>query len=93
MGDNTNWTLAGVKAVAAMPSREELNCFYRGLCIAAPGSNIAGVIGAPASNIASVLIATIEEKGCLSNRKTPRGFTALRWNTFNLIGKSLKWPI
>jgi len=52
--------IAGVKAVAAMPSREELIASIVG-CIGAPASNIAGAIGAPASNIASVL-STIEEK-------------------------------
>ena len=52
--------VAGVKAVAVMPNREELIASIVG-CISAPGSNIAGVIGAPASNIASVL-STIEEK-------------------------------
>ena len=51
---------AGVKAVAAMPSREELIASIVG-CIAAPGSNIAGAIGAPASNIAGIL-STIEER-------------------------------
>jgi large subunit ribosomal protein L10 len=51
---------AGVKAVAAMPSREELIASIVG-CIAAPASNIAGAVGAPASNIASIL-ETIEEK-------------------------------
>ncbi len=51
---------AGVKAVAAMPSRDELIASIVG-CIAAPASNIAGVIGAPASNIASIL-STIEER-------------------------------
>ena len=51
---------AGVKAVAGMPSREELIASIVG-CIAAPASNIAGAIGAPASNIASIL-STIEEK-------------------------------
>ena len=51
---------AGVKAVAAMPSREELIASIAG-CIGAPASNIAGAIGAPASNIASIL-STIEEK-------------------------------
>ena len=51
---------AGVKAVAKMPSREELIASIVG-CIGAPASNIAGAIGAPASNIASVL-STIEEK-------------------------------
>lgn len=51
---------AGVKAVAAMPSREELIASIVG-CIGAPASNIAGAIGAPASNIASIL-STIEEK-------------------------------
>jgi large subunit ribosomal protein L10 len=52
--------VAGVKAVAVMPNREELIASIVG-CISAPGSNIAEVIGAPASNIASVL-STIEEK-------------------------------
>jgi large subunit ribosomal protein L10 len=51
---------AGVKAVAAMPSREELIASIVS-CIGAPASNIAGAIGAPASNIASIL-STIEEK-------------------------------
>lgn len=51
---------AGVKAVAAMPSREELLAQIVS-CIGAPASNIAGAIGAPASNIASIL-STIEEK-------------------------------
>ena len=52
---------AGVKAVAEMPSREELIASIAG-CIAAPAANIAGAIGAPASNIASIL-STIEERG------------------------------
>ena len=51
---------AGVKAVAAMPSREELISSIVG-CIGAPASNIAGAIGAPASNVASIL-STIEER-------------------------------
>ncbi|SMX30897.1 50S ribosomal protein L10 [Actibacterium lipolyticum] len=51
---------AGVKAVAAMPSREELIASIVG-CIGAPASNIAGAIGAPASNVASIL-STIEER-------------------------------
>ncbi len=50
----------GVKAVAKMPSREELIASIVG-CIAAPAANIAGAIGAPASNIASIL-STIEDK-------------------------------
>ena len=50
----------GVKAVAKMPSRDELIASIVG-CIGAPASNIAGAIGAPASNIASIL-STIEEK-------------------------------
>ncbi len=50
----------GVKAVAKMPSREELIAQIVS-CIGAPASNIAGAIGAPASNIASILT-TIEEK-------------------------------
>nr|WP_283094779.1 50S ribosomal protein L10 [Loktanella sp. SALINAS62] len=59
MGE-TALDLEGVKAVAGMPSREELIASIVG-CIAAPASNIAGAIGAPASNIASIL-STIEEK-------------------------------
>jgi large subunit ribosomal protein L10 len=51
---------AGVKAVAGMPSREELIASIVA-CIGAPASSIAGAIGAPASNIASIL-STIEEK-------------------------------
>jgi large subunit ribosomal protein L10 len=51
---------AGVKAVAAMPSREELIAQIVSQ-IGAPAANIAGAIGAPASNIASIL-STIEEK-------------------------------
>ncbi len=51
---------AGVKAVAAMPSREELIASIAG-CIGAPAANIAGAIGAPASNIAGIL-STIEER-------------------------------
>jgi len=51
---------AGVKAVAAMPSREELIASIVG-AIGAPASNIAGAVGAPASNIASIL-STIEER-------------------------------
>ncbi|MEM7723106.1 MAG: 50S ribosomal protein L10 [Pseudomonadota bacterium] len=48
MGDNVLDT-AGVKAVAKMPSREELI------------ASIVGCLGAPASNIASIL-STIEDK-------------------------------
>jgi large subunit ribosomal protein L10 len=51
---------AGVKVVAAMPSREELLAQIAS-CIGAPASNIAGAIGAPASNIAGIL-STIEER-------------------------------
>ena len=51
---------AGVKAVASMPSREELIAQIAS-CIGAPASNIAGAIGAPASNIASILT-TLEER-------------------------------
>ncbi len=59
MGE-TALDLAGVKAVAALPSREELIAQIVSQ-IGAPASNIAGAIGAPASNIASIL-STIEEK-------------------------------
>jgi large subunit ribosomal protein L10 len=51
---------AGVKAVASMPSREELIASIVA-CLGAPTSAIAGAIGAPASNIASILT-TIEER-------------------------------
>ena len=50
----------GVKAVAKMPSRDELIASIVG-CIGAPAANIAGAIGAPASNIASIL-STLEER-------------------------------
>jgi len=59
MGENA-LDVAGVKAVAAMPSRDELISLIAG-CIGAPASNIAGAIGAPASNIAGIL-STIEDK-------------------------------
>ncbi len=51
---------AGVKAVASMPSREELIASVVA-SIGAPAANLAGAIGAPAANIASIL-STIEEK-------------------------------
>lgn len=50
----------GVKAVAAMPSREELIASIVA-CLGAPASSIAGAIGAPGSAIASILT-TIEER-------------------------------
>lgn len=59
MGD-TALDPAGVKAVASMPSREELIAQIVS-CLGAPGSSIAGAIGAPASNIASILT-TLEER-------------------------------
>lgn len=59
MGD-TVLDEAGVKALAAMPSREEVIASIVG-CIGAPAANIAGAIGAPASNIASIL-STLEER-------------------------------
>ena len=51
---------AGVKAVASMPSREELIAQIVA-CIGSPAANLAGAIGAPAANIAGIL-KTIEEK-------------------------------
>ncbi len=51
---------AGVKAVAAMPSRDELIAQIVSI-IGAPASSIAGAIGAPASNIAGIL-STIEDR-------------------------------
>ncbi len=59
MGD-TILDPAGVKAVAALPSREELIASIAA-CLGAPASALAGAIGAPASNIASILT-SIEEK-------------------------------
>lgn len=59
MGENA-LDPAGVKAVAQMPSREELIASIVS-CIGAPASNIAGAIGAPASNIAGIL-STLEER-------------------------------
>ncbi len=59
MGD-TVLDQAGVKAVASMPSREELIAQIVGM-IGSPASGLAGAIGAPAANIASIL-KTIEEK-------------------------------
>ncbi|MGR3343567.1 MAG: 50S ribosomal protein L10 [Paracoccaceae bacterium] len=50
----------GVRAVARMPSRDELIASIAG-CIGAPAANIAGAIGAPAANIASIL-STIEDR-------------------------------
>lgn len=52
---------AGVKMVAAMPSRDELFAQIAGM-IGAPASDLAGALGAPASNIAGIL-STIEERG------------------------------
>ena len=51
---------AGVKAVASLPSREELIASVVA-CIGAPAAGIAGAIGAPASNIAGIL-STLEER-------------------------------
>ena len=51
---------AGVKAVAAMPSRDELLAQIASI-LGAPASNIAGASGAPASNIAGIL-STLEER-------------------------------
>ena len=51
----------GVKAVAQMPSREELIASIVG-CLGAPGSAVAGAIGVPASAIAGILT-TLEERG------------------------------
>jgi len=50
----------GVKAVAQMPSREELIASVVA-CIGAPASALAGAIGAPGSNIAGIL-STLEER-------------------------------
>jgi large subunit ribosomal protein L10 len=57
---NTVLDPAGVKAVAQLPSREELIASIAA-CIGAPASNLAGAIGGPASAIAGIL-STIEER-------------------------------
>lgn len=59
MGD-TVLDAAGVKTLAAMPSREEVLAQIVG-CLISPAANIASAIGAPASNIASILT-TLEER-------------------------------
>lgn len=51
---------AGVTAVAAMPSREELIASIVAT-IGAPAAGLAGAIGAPAANIAAILT-TLEER-------------------------------
>lgn len=50
----------GVKALAAMPSREETLATIAAM-LGAPASNLASAIGAPASNIAGIL-STLEER-------------------------------
>ena len=50
----------GVKALASMPSREELLASIV-LTITSPASNLAGAVGAPASNLAGIL-QTLEER-------------------------------
>jgi large subunit ribosomal protein L10 len=57
---NAALTPDGVKAVAQMPSREELIASVVA-CIGAPASALAGAIGAPGSNIAGIL-STLEER-------------------------------
>lgn len=52
--------VAGVKSLAAMPSREELIASIVG-CIGAPAANLASAIGAPAANLAGILT-TLEER-------------------------------
>ncbi len=59
MGENS-LDVAGVKALASMPSRDELISSIVS-CIAAPSAGIAGAIGGPGSSIASI-ISTIEER-------------------------------
>ena len=58
MGKN-DLDVAGVKALASMPSRDELISSIVG-CIGAPAANLAGVLTSPGSNIASIL-SSIEE--------------------------------
>ncbi len=56
----TKLDVAGVKAVAKLPSRDELIASIAG-CIGAPASNIAIILGAPASDIAGIL-SSVEDK-------------------------------
>ena len=51
---------AGVKAVAALPSRDELIASVVA-CIGSPASQLVSAIGAPAANIAGIL-STIEDR-------------------------------
>jgi large subunit ribosomal protein L10 len=51
----------GVKAVADMPSREEVIASLVG-CIISPASNLAGAISAPGSNLAAIAETLSEEK-------------------------------
>ncbi|MCY4303072.1 MAG: 50S ribosomal protein L10 [Aestuariivita sp.] len=51
---------AGVKAVSALPSRDELIASVVA-CIGAPAANLAGALAAPGSNLAAILSA-IEER-------------------------------
>jgi large subunit ribosomal protein L10 len=51
---------AGVKAVASMPSREEMIASIVA-CLGAPASELASAIGAPAASIAAILT-TLEER-------------------------------
>ena len=51
---------AGVKAVAALPSRDELIASVVA-CIGSPAAQLASAIGAPAANIAGIL-STIEDR-------------------------------
>ena len=52
--------VAGVKAVAKMPSRDELIASIAG-CIGAPAANIASILGTPASDIAGIL-SSVEDR-------------------------------
>lgn len=51
-----------VKALAAMPSREEVLASIIG-AVLAPGANIAGAIGAPAANLAGLVKTLAEREG------------------------------
>ena len=51
----------GVKAVADMPSREEVIASLVG-CLISPAANLAGAIGAPGSNLAAITETLSKEK-------------------------------
>ena len=60
MMDKSVLDLNGIKAIASMPSKEELIASIIG-CIGSPATGLASAIGSPASSIASILV-SMEER-------------------------------